>query len=306
MSWISTLEPACSEHLEESTSVELVIEGRPRDLGGFSVRRVLPSASRRLVGPFIFFDEMGPAAFAPGTGIDVRPHPHINLATVTYLFEGEITHRDSLGSHLSILPGAINWMTAGRGIVHSERTGPEQRESGGRLHGIQLWVALPRAHEEVEPEFFHHPAETLPHIEDGGVTLRVLAGSAYGKTSPVRTYSPLFYVDAKLPAGGRLVLPDEYAERAVYVVSGKVRAGTEIADSPRLLVFSPGKKAVLCADTSSRVLLLGGAPLDGERHIFWNFVSSSEERIERAKQDWREGRFPKVPGDEEEFIPLPE
>ncbi len=306
MSWISTPEPTCSEHLEQSTSVELVIEGRPRDLGGFSVRRVLPAVARRLVGPFIFFDEMGPATFAPGTGIDVRPHPHVNLATVTYLFEGEITHRDSLGSHISILPGAINWMTAGSGIVHSERTGPEQRSRGGRLHGIQLWVALPREHEEVPPEFFHHPAETIPRVELSGVVVRVLAGSAYGVTSPVRTYSPLFYVDAKLPKGSQLALPEEYDERAAYLVEGDVRAGSEHAQDPRLLVFAKGKKAVIVADSDSRVLLLGGASLDGERHIFWNFVSSSKERIERAKHDWREGLFPKVPGDEAEFIPLPD
>jgi redox-sensitive bicupin YhaK (pirin superfamily) len=211
-----------------------------------------------------------------------------------------------LGSHRSIVPGAINWMTAGRGIVHSERTGAEQRTRGGRLHGIQLWVALPRAHEEVPPEFFHHPAESIPWLEVADVTLRVLAGTAYGVTSPVRTYSPLFYVDATLPAGSSLELPDEHAERAAYVVSGKVRAGAERAETPRLFVFSQGSKAELCADSDARVVLLGGAPLDGERHIFWNFVSSSSERIERAKQDWREGRFPKVPGDEDEFIPLPD
>ncbi len=305
VSWISTPEPSCNEH-SPSASVELVIEGRPRDLGGFSVRRVLPSATRRLVGPFIFFDEMGPADFAPGTGIDVRPHPHINLATVSYLFEGEITHRDSLGSHRTILPGAINWMTAGHGIVHSERTGPERRASGGRLHGIQLWVALPKEHEEVAPAFHHHPADTLPRVSEDGVSLRVLAGSAYGVTSPVHTYSPLFYVDAELRAGKQLRLPDEYAERAVYLVSGRVRAGSELADSPRLLVFAAGQPAVVRAESDARMVLLGGASLEGERHIFWNFVSSSKERLERAKSDWKEGRFPVVPGDEEEFIPLPE
>jgi redox-sensitive bicupin YhaK (pirin superfamily) len=309
MSWISTPEPTCSNLStpEHASSVEKIIESRPRDLGGFSVKRVLPAIEQRLVGPFIFFDEMGPADFAPGAGIDVRPHPHINLATVTYLFEGEITHRDSLGSHRSILPGAINWMTAGRGIVHSERTGPEQRARGGRMHGIQLWVALPQAYEEVEPEFFHHPEDTLPErVLATGVSLKILAGSAYGATSPVKTYSPLFYVVAHMPVGSVLTLPEEHEERAAYIVNGTVCAGTERAETPRMFVFSPGGKADLRAETPALVLLLGGAPLDGVRHMFWNFVSSSQERIERAKADWRSGRFPRVPGDEEEFIPLPE
>ncbi len=305
MSWISTPEPTCSEP-SASATLDKVIEGRARDLGGLSVRRVLPSIEQRMLGPFIFLDEMGPAEFASGKGIDVRPHPHINLATVTYLFEGEITHRDSLGSLRSILPGAINWMTAGKGITHSERSGDEQRSRGGRMHGIQLWVALPKAHEECEPEFFHHPESTLPKLELGGARVRVLAGSAYGVTSPVHTHSPLFYVDVRMPKGSTLPLPDGYEERGAYVVNGTVCAGSERADTPCLLVFSAEGKPELFAETDARVMLLGGAPLDGERFIFWNFVSSSKERIERAKADWREGRFPKVVGDESEFIPLPE
>jgi redox-sensitive bicupin YhaK (pirin superfamily) len=286
-------------------SIELIVEPRQRDLGGFSVRRVLPTVRRRMIGPFVFFDHMGPAVFPLGEGIDVRPHPHINLATVTYLFEGEIDHKDSLGSHRAIQPGAINWMTAGRGIVHSERTTMAVRQTGQRLHGIQLWVALPAEHEEMEPEFFHHPAASIPSVDLPGVHARILAGSAYGKTSPVKVLSPLFYVDARLDAGAELELPSEHAERAAYIATGSVSCGREIVDEPRLLVFREGQRAVLRATSDARVLLFGGDPLEGPRHIWWNFVSSSPERIERAKRDWAERRFPLVPGDEEEFIPLP-
>ncbi|HUA27128.1 MAG TPA: pirin family protein [Steroidobacteraceae bacterium] len=284
----------------------LAIDARTRDLGGFTVGRVLPSGARKLIGPFIFFDHMGPATFPPGRGIDVRPHPHIGLATVTYLFEGEIVHRDSLGSHQPIRPGDVNWMTAGRGIAHSERTGSDLRQSGARLDGLQLWVALPLRHEETDPEFHHHPARDLPAVDIAGTKIRVLAGSAFGETSPVRTFSPLFYVDAAMPAGSRLPLPDQYEERAAYVVSGKVECGEQRAERGRMLVFAPGAPATLRAVSDARVALVGGAAIDGERHIFWNFVSSSQARIEQAKRDWREGRFPKVPGDEQEFIPLPE
>ena len=287
-------------------AVETVIDARPRDLGGFVVGRVLPSTARRLVGPFIFFDHMGPAALAPGQAVDVRPHPHINLATVTYLFEGEIMHRDSLGSEQPIRPGAINWMTAGRGIVHSERTPPELRKSGSPLHGIQLWVALPKAHEETEPDFRHYPSADIPTLDRAGVALRVLAGSAYQRQSPVATLSPLFYVDAVMPEGTEVELPGDHAERAAYVVEGAVHCDAVRAATGRMLVFKTGSKPVLRSETRARVVLLGGAPLDGPRHIWWNFVSSSRERIEEAKRAWREGRFPKVPGDEKEFIPLPE
>lgn len=305
MSVRPALEPECSKTSPERV-VDTVIDARPRDLGGFEVRRVLPSAARRRVGPFTFFDEMGAAVFAPGQGIDVRPHPHIGLATVTYLFEGEILHRDSLGSRQPIRPGDINWMTAGRGIVHSERTAAEHREAGSRLHGLQLWVALPVEHEETEPSFRHYPGETLPEREQGGVRLRVLAGSAYGLTSPVATLSPLFYVDATMEAGSELPLPTEHPERAVYVVDGALRCGAEVVTPGRMLVFAKEAKVVLRAERATRVALLGGAPLDGERYIDWNFVSSSRERLQQARRDWKEGRFPKVPDDEVEFIPLPE
>ncbi len=286
-------------------SVATIIEGRMRDLGGFSVARLLPSAAIRHVGPIVFFDLMGPATLAPGQGIDVRPHPHIGLATVTYLFAGEIVHRDSLGFVQPIEPGAINWMTAGRGIAHSERTGASLREAGSSLHGLQLWVALPQAHEETAPDFRHHPAATLPAVDVDGVHLRILVGSAYGVVSPVQTLSPLIYVEARLPEGTDLALPAEPAERAAFVVSGSVRCDDRSVAAARMIVFAPGSMPVLHAESDTRLMLLGGAPLDGARHLWWNFVSSSPERIERAKRDWAEGRFAPVPG-ETEFIPLPD
>jgi len=304
MSWTQANDPLCAT-CATTPAIETIIEARARDLGGFSVGRVLPSARRRLVGPFIFFDHMGPAALGPGQGIDVRPHPHINLATVTYLFEGEIVHRDSLGSLQTIRPGAINWMTAGKGIVHSERTDPQLRKAGSRLHGLQLWVALPQAHEESEPDFRHYSSATLPEIEMAGARVRVLAGSAYGAASPVRTLSSLFYVEAVIAAGGALPLPEEHRERAAYVVEGVIRCGEERIEPSRMIVFAPGPTPPLRAESGARVVLIGGAPLDGERHIWWNFVSSSRDRIEQAKRDWKAGRFPPVPG-ETEFIPLPD
>lgn len=285
--------------------IATIVEGRPRDLGGFFVARLLPSKAMRNVGPFVFFDHMGPATFAAGTGIDVRPHPHIGLATVTYLFDGEIVHRDNLGFVQPIEPGAINWMTAGGGIVHSERTGDALRKTGSRLHGLQLWVALPKAHEETAPSFVHHPAATLPELDVGGVKVRVLAGYAYGATSPVRTASTLFYVEAKMPAGTTLAVPMEPIQRAAYVVEGEVECDGERVASPRMIVFSRGSDAKLYANRNAHVMLLGGDPLDGERHLWWNFVSSSKERIEQAKRDWAEERFAQVPG-ETERIPLPD
>jgi redox-sensitive bicupin YhaK (pirin superfamily) len=295
------------EHSDDDpTQSALLIEGRSRDLGGFTVRRLLPAKQRRVVGPFVFLDHMGPKIFAPGTGVDVRPHPHINLATVTYLFEGEIVHRDSLGSQRAIQPGAVNWMTAGRGIVHSERSGPEARARGSRLHGIQSWVALPTDHEEAEPAFHHYPASVIPEVTRDGARLRVIAGTGFGATSPVQVSSPTFYVEGRLEAGAELVVPEEYPERAAYVVEGAIRCGGTQVPAGTLGVWPAGVRAVLRAVEPSHVMLLGGAPLDGPRHIWWNFVSSSEARIERAKRDWREGRFPKVPGDEIERIPLPE
>jgi redox-sensitive bicupin YhaK (pirin superfamily) len=281
------------------------IDARSRDIGGFTVRRLLPWRTRRMVGPFVYFDNMGPVRLEAGRGVDVLPHPHVGLATVTYLYEGALLHRDSLGSAQVIRPGDVNWMTAGRGIVHSERTPPAERASGPRLHGLQLWVALPSADEEIEPSFRHHPGATLPELEQGGVRLRLMAGSAYGAASPVEVLSPLFYVDAAMPAGSELPLADEHAERAVYVVEGAIRAAGASAGPGRMLVFAEGADVTLKAEAATRAVLVGGAPLDGPRHIDWNFVGSSRERIEKAKADWREGRFPKVPGDETEFVPLP-
>lgn len=282
-----------------------LLPGRVRDIGGFSVRRTLPSMQRRLVGPFIFWDHMGPVRLEPGHGMDVRPHPHINLATVTYLFEGEIVHKDSLGSDQSIRPGDVNWMTAGRGIVHSERTGAEQRKAGAAVHGLQSWVALPTALEETEPTFEHLAGKCLPELARPGALLRVIAGTAFGVTSPVKTMSPMFCVEARLDAGAELALPEEYAERAAYVVEGVVECGGQAVQTATMAVADGGGPAVLRALRDSRVMLLGGAPV-GKRYIWWNFVSSSEERIERAKQEWRAGAFPRVPGDDVEFIPLPE
>ena len=282
-----------------------LIETRTRDLGGFEVRRLLPVATRQSVGPFVFFDHMGPARFAPGTGIDVRPHPHIGLATLTYLFEGEILHRDSLGYVQPIRPGDVNWMTAGRGIVHSERTGPELRASGSALHGLQLWIALPKADEEADPAFFHHPGATVPVIRHGDATVRVIVGSAGGATSPVKTFSPMFYFDAQLPAGSTFELAADYPERAVYVVQGGLSlCGLSLTEG-QMLVLPEGSAVAIQATGDARFVMLGGAPLDGPRFIWWNLVSSSRERIEQAKRDWAEDRFAKVPG-ETEFIPLPE
>lgn len=286
-------------------SVDLLIVPRLRDLGdGFTVRRVLPYAKRRHVGPFVFFDHMGPVQFAPGQGLDVRPHPHIGLATVTYLFEGEIMHRDSLGVIQPIRPGDVNWMVAGRGIAHSERTRDEIRKSGAALHGIQSWFALPKAYEETEPTFHHHPASSLPEIEKPGARLRLIAGSAFGATSPAQVFAPMVYIDAQLSPGATLPLPDD-EERAVYVAIGEVSLDGTVYESGTMLVLKPGAQPTIVARGAARLMVLGGAPLDGERNLWWNFVSSSKDRIEQAKADWRTGNWPKVPG-ETEFIPLPE
>jgi hypothetical protein len=284
--------------------VELVIAPRLRDIGDFAVRRILPYAKRRMVGPFIFLDEFGPEDLPAGQGIDVRPHPHIGLATVTYLFDGEIMHRDSLGVVQAIRPGAVNWMTAGRGIVHSERSGDEERARDKKLHGMQSWIALPLDCEETAPAFKHHAADALPVIEDDGLWMRLIAGSAYGETAPVEVFSDLFYLHAELEAGASVALPAEHEERAAYVVSGAVTLEGEDYGPATMMVVRPGAAAELTAAEASRVMLLGGAPLEGKRHIWWNFVASSPERIEQAKADWQGGRFAMVPG-EEEFIPLP-
>ena len=287
-----------------SDAIEAIIAPRPRDLGGFTVARVLPAAERRMVGPFVFLDEMGPADFAPGSGIDVRPHPHIGLATVTYLFSGEILHRDSLGSVQPIRPGEINWMTAGRGITHSERTPPAIRADGGTLAGMQSWVALPKDDEETAPSFAHHGAAALPVVDGEGRRVRVLIGTIYGARSPVRTFSETLYADVTLTSGATLQVPAEPEERALYLVDGTVEIAGETVAPGRLLVLRPAAEIAVTARSAARLMLLGGAKLDGPRHLWWNFVSSSRERIEQAKADWRDGRFPPVPGDGE-FIPLP-
>ncbi len=303
MSWTPASPPLCEEGAAEA-AIELGIDARTRSIGAFEVGRVLPSPARRTVGPFIFFDHMGPATLAAGSGMDVRPHPHIHLSTVTYLFEGAVMHRDSVGSAQVIRPGAINWMTAGRGITHSERSPDEARAGVSNVHGLQLWVALPRTHEEMDPGFSHHPADTLPELEAPGMRTRVLAGSAYGLESPVPVVSPLFYVDVQLEPGARVEVPKEHEERAVYVVSGEVRAGMATIAPRTMAVLAKGANATLEAREPTRLVMIGGAPLEGPRYIFWNFVSSSKERIEQAARDWKEDRFPKVPGDDVERIPL--
>ena len=285
--------------------IERILTARARDLGGFEVRRILPAGGRQMVGPFIFFDHIGPAQFAPGTGVDVRPHPHIGLATVTYLFEGELVHRDSLGFLQPIRPGDVNWMTAGRGIVHSERTDPLVRAQGAALHGIQSWVALPRESEEIEPAFVHHPHATLPANEREGVRLRVIAGKAFGLHSPVATRSDTLYVDLHLAPGASLEIPAEHEERALYVAQGELQVADAQVPTGSMAVLDRGAAVAIRALQASRVMLLGGAPMEGPRHIWWNFVSSSSERIEQAKDDWRAQRLGRVPG-ETDFIPLPE
>jgi hypothetical protein len=291
-----------------SDPIELLIQGRTHELGpGFPVRRVLPSAKRRTVGPFIFLDHFGPMTVPPGgDGMEVRPHPHIGLATVTYLFEGGIFHRDSLGYAQAIRPGDVNWMTAGSGIAHSERTEEEMRQSGFSMHGVQTWVALPRSHEDTAPAFQHVEAAQLPVWHEGTASLRLIVGTYKGRTAPTTHFSPIFYVAAEMAAGAKIGVSPDHAERAVYVAHGTVMLGDRQLVTGDLAVLASGHLVDLVAGLEgARLMLLGGAPLDGPRHIWWNFVSSSKERIEKAKADWKEGRFGKVPG-EEEFIPLPE
>jgi hypothetical protein len=286
--------------------IELVIDARRRDLGGFTVGRVLPFAGRRMVGPFVFFDHFGPIAFAAGMprSVDVRPHPHIGLSTVTYLFEGEITHRDSLASQVDILPGEVNWMTAGRGITHSERF-EGLRRTGGAMHGIQAWVALPAADEEIEPAFAHHGPEDLPTYESpDGLWARLIAGEGFGVKAKVKTYSPMFYVHWRLKAGAKAQIPAEYAERAAFVAAGEVEIDTQRFAPGQMVVFAPGAPVLVTGVTDAELMLLGGEPI-GERFVEWNFVSSSMDRIEQAKADWRAGRMKLPDFDHDEFIPLP-
>ena len=284
--------------------ISSILKPHIQDLGGFEARRLLPNADLNMVGPFIFLDHLGPAVFPPGKGVDVRPHPHINLATVTYLFEGALLHRDSLGTVQEIRPGEVNWMTAGQGISHSERSPDSERSKGSQLHGIQTWVALPEGSEETAPSFHHHPATEIPTWESNGVTVRLIAGEAYNHVSPVQTFSPILYLDLLFPSGGCFSLTTPYSERAVYSVTPTIALNGHALEQHRLATLTPNRSVEITAGPSGRCIVIGGEPL-GLRKKWWNFVSSRSERIETAKRDWRDWKFGQVP-DETEFIPLPE
>lgn len=308
MSWNPTHNPECAS---ENDALETLIIPRARDLGGFEVRRALPSVKRQLVGPFIFFDQMGPAEFITDGGIDVRPHPHIGLGTVTYLYQGEFEHRDSIGTHQMIYPGEVNWMVAGRGVTHSERTSEETRAKKHSLFGIQTWLALPESQEDMAPDFEHHKQAALPHIEDTGVSARLILGTAYGETSPVTMLSETFYLDMRLDPGASFPLPDDHEDRGVYVTQGSVEVAGDTFDEGRMMVFRPGDRlSVRAGPQGARLMLLGGATLNEDRYIWWNFVSSSKEKIEAATRewhtaDWASGAFHLPPGDDQEFISIP-
>jgi redox-sensitive bicupin YhaK (pirin superfamily) len=287
-------------------AIDTIIIPRLRDIGPFMVRRALPAAQRQMVGPFIFLDHVGPGEIISGEQFDVRPHPHIGLATVTYLYEGEIVHRDSIGSEQTIVPGDVNWMTAGKGIAHSERSPVANRGKLVKSHGFQTWVALPKTHEEAPPTFFHHGRESLPVVSGDGAEVRLVVGSLYGARAPVETFTEMFFADVALAPGAVLPIDATHEERGAYLTEGTVEIGGDVFEAGRLLVFKPGDPHVVRARTAARLILLGGEPMDGHRHIWWNFVSSSKERIEQAKADWRNGRFDKVFGDEKDFIPMPE
>ncbi len=304
MSWLADKDPVLGD-ARSCDALELVIVPRVRDLGGFNVRRALPHGKRQMVGPFIFFDQMGPVQFIAGQGIDVRPHPHIGLATVTYLFDGRVLHRDSEGNALEITPGEMNLMTAGRGIAHSERSPDAFRASGGGMFGIQSWIALPAEDEEIDPTFQHFSAADLPSVEDGGLQARVIAGSAFGMRAPVTMRSEWLYAEVVLEPGASAPLDPDYEERAIYLVEGEIDVAGESFKGAQLLIFRPGDRITVTAKSRARMMFLGGTALEGPRHIWWNFVSSRKERIEQAKEDWKTGRFAPVPG-ETEFIPLPD
>ena len=299
----SQIEQACE--LQESNGVILrILKPKTKDLGGFSVRRVLPTIHHKKVGPWVFLDHMGPVTFPEGQGVDVRPHPHIGLATVTYLFEGEVLHRDSLGNALSVRPGEINLMVAGRGIVHSERKKPEANETSNRLHGLQMWLALPESEEDIDPAFYHYAEKDIPVVNINGVAVRLLIGAAYGAISPVKTFADTLYFEATLMQGQQLQIPDA-EERAIYIVSGDLKVGDVVAPEYTMLVLGADKKVVISAVQETRIAVIGGEKIN-PRYIDWNFVSSQKEKIEFAKQKWKAGLFERVPGDEHEFIPLPE
>lgn len=311
MSWNPALEPGCPDQIGID-AIETLIVPRAHDLGGFEVRRALPSPKRQMVGPFIFFDQAGPAEFVTGRGVDVRPHPHIGLATVTYLYRGEFQHRDSLGTNQVILPGAVNWMIAGRGVTHSERTSEATRKAPHNLFGIQTWVALPEDKEDVAPSFEHHGKDVLPIVEDDGVSLRLILGRAYGETAPARIFSDTFYGDVTMKAGARLPLPDDHEDRGLYVTEGSISIAGEEFEAGQMMVFRPNDQITVAAGTQgARVIVLGGETLNGPRYIWWNFVSSKKERIDEAKEEWRKaqwgnGQFDLPPDDREEFISLPD
>ncbi len=310
MSWNPALDPDCPTG-DAIDGIETVIVPRARELGNFEVRRALPAPRRQMVGPFIFFDQMGPAEFLPSRGMDVRPHPHIGLATISYLYRGRMHHRDSLGTDGWIEPGAVNWMVAGHGITHSERTDDQTQTDPMPFFGIQTWVALPKDHEDRAPEFHHAPKDALPFMEGEGKSVRLILGSAYGERAPVDVASEMFYADAVLEAGAKLPLPEDHEDRGAYVVEGEVTVAGDTYEAGRMMVFRPGDRVSMTAGPrGARVMLLGGETLEGPRYIWWNFVASSKERIEEAKEAWRqeawgEGRFTLPPGDDQEFIPLP-
>ncbi len=310
MSWNPAFEPGCPDEIAVD-AIETLIVPRAHDLGGFEVRRALPSPKRQMVGPFIFFDQAGPAEFVTGKGVDVRPHPHIGLATVTYLYRGEFQHRDSLGTNQIILPGAVNWMVAGKGVTHSERTSEATRQAPHSLFGIQTWVALPEGEEEIAASFEHHSKEALPVIDDAGANVRLILGRTYGETAPASVFSEIFYGDARLQAGARLPLPDDHEDRGLYVVEGSLSIAGQEFNAGQMMVFRPGDRITVAAGPQgARVVILGGETLNGPRYIWWNFVSSSRERIEEAKEQWRKGdwgngQFDLPPDDRSEFIPLP-
>ena len=310
MSWNPALEPGCPD-AAGADAIETLIVPRARDLGDFEVRRALPSPRRQMVGPFIFFDQAGPAEFVTGKGVDVRPHPHIGLATVTYLYRGEFQHRDSLGSNQMILPGAVNWMVAGRGVTHSERTSAATRKAPHSLFGIQTWVALPQHAEDAAPSFEHHAKGDLPLISSDGVDVRLILGPAYGMTAPTSVFSDTFYADVTLAAAARFPLPDDHEDRGLYIVEGSVGVAGQEFEAGRMMVFRPGDRiTVVAGHRGARLMALGGATMTGPRYIWWNFVASSQERIEVAKREWREGKwgqgqFDLPPDDRDEFIPLP-
>ncbi len=303
MSWLPSSDPSCTTDCPDA--VEMVIIPRASDIGGFEVRRALPFRSRRMVGPFIFWDQMGPGEFLSGRGLDVRPHPHIGLSTITYLVEGSIDHKDSLGTDKRILPGDVNLMTAGRGITHSERTGEDVRLNPSRIFGIQSWVAQPKAHEEGQPAFTHAANAELPTFQDPGVAGRVILGEFQGVASPVATQWPTLYVDVALEAGSRLTIPATTEERALYATAGEIEIADTRYEPQQMLVLKPGQTVCVQARTSTRLMILGGATMDGPRYILWNFVSSSKERLQEAKREWQEGGFPTVVGDDGEPIAMP-